>query len=56
MENERVAAEQYRQQAEQKISDLTAEIRRQHEQYVEVLQSKEESVILAENRVHEYQV
>ena len=56
MEAERLAAEQYKQQAEQKISDLTFEIRRQHEQYVEVLQNKEESVVLAENRVHEYQV
>jgi hypothetical protein len=36
------------------MADLTAEIRRQHEQYVEVLQSKEETVILAENRIHEY--
>lgn len=42
--------------AEQKIDEMGSEIRRQHEQYIEVLQSKDDSIVLANDKARDLQI
>jgi uncharacterized protein YukE len=56
LEGERQAFDLYKGKAEQKFEEMGSEIRRQHEQYIEVLQSKDDQIILANERAKDLQV
>lgn len=56
LDAERAANELFRQQAAAKIEEMGCEIRRQHEQYIDVLQGKDDQIVLADNKTKELQV